>query len=120
MSFASAGISANVFVFDVKCTFMFALIHSSNPLRSFGVRAQSSGSSVRILVRSTGGCGGFFFSCRFWNTTGSGSGIDPSEDETLADGGLGNSSGGGGGGTGAARNAPATRKEPIKKATRRR
>ena len=53
------------------------------------VRAQSSASALLIFVRSTGGCGGFFFSCRFMGTAGYGSGGIPSLDEIWAGGGLG-------------------------------
>ena len=55
-------ISPNDLMFDVKCTFISPLTHSSSPLRSFGVRAQSSASALLIFVSSVGGCGGFFFS----------------------------------------------------------
>ena len=55
-------ISLNDLMFDVKCTFISPLTHSSSPLRSFGVRAQSSASALLIFVSSVGGCGGFFFS----------------------------------------------------------
>ena len=72
------------FTFELKLTLISLLIHCSNPLMSFGVRAQSSGSDVLIFVNSTGGCGGFFLSCRFIGTTGYGRGAMPSEDATWA------------------------------------
>src|SRR3954471_3764120 len=92
-------------MFDVKCTFISPLTHSSRPLRSFGVRVQSSASALRILVSSVGGWGGFFFSCRFIGTTGYGSGGRPSEEDTCAGGGFGSTSGGGSGGLGSAKAA---------------
>ena len=66
----SGSISSNDLMFEVKWTFISPLTHSSSPLRSFGVRVQSSASPLLIFVSSVGGCGGFFFSCRFMGTTG--------------------------------------------------
>jgi hypothetical protein len=95
--------SAKVFTLEVKWTFISELRDSSRPRRSFGVRVQSSGSSLRIFVMSTGGCGGFFFSWRFIGTTGGGgSGSVPSLEATCAGGGFGLASGGGSGGIGPA------------------
>ena len=89
-------------MFELKWTFICWLIHSSRPFTSFGVRVQSSASADLIFVSRTGGCGGFFFSCRFIGTTGYGSGGAPSEEETCAGGGFGCSNGGGAGGCSAA------------------
>src|ERR1700735_2218074 len=98
----SVEICEKALIFELKWTFIPWLIHSSSPFTSFGVRVQSSLSCDLILVSSTGGCGGFFFSWRFIGTTGEGSGGIPSDDETCAGGGFGLSSGGGSGGCSAA------------------
>ena len=89
-------------MFELKLTPISRLRVWSRPFMSCGTRAQSSGSGVRIFVRSTGGCGGFLRSWRFWNTAGYGSGGIPSEEETCDGGGAGRSNGGGSGGAGAA------------------
>ena len=59
-------------------------------------------SSLFTFVSSVGGCGGFFFSCRFCGTAGYGSGGIPSLDATCAGGGFGRLNGGGSGGGGPA------------------
>ena len=95
-------------MFELNCAPVSAPSPSNNFFRSCGTRAQSSASSVRIFVTNTGGCGGFFRSCRFCGTTGYGNGGIPSDDDTCAGGGFGRSNGGGSGGFGAATATPAT------------
>ena len=103
---------------DVKWTLISPLTHSSRPLRSLGVRVQSSASALLIFVSRTGGCGGFFFSCRFIGTTGYGSGGAPSDEEIWAGGGLGMTSGGGSGGLGSANASGMEHPKNSAKATR--